>query len=174
MFSLKFYHILFFILLGLLGPVVHASSLAEIKQDISSANIEKKLAPFQAIPESELLKTLKENSKGSKLESVMIRFPLLPLFMVRLIKDKKALPYLAKILEDEQRLWRYLGWIVATMCIGYLAKRILKSKDAGFFESLLFFIGHFLFINILRLSITYFMFQMELDPTLKIVGKTFF
>jgi hypothetical protein len=168
---LRNFLILFFILtVGLYAPFVYANS----ESSLSSKNIEKSIAPFQNISEKELLITLKENTKTSYLAPVLERYPLVGVFIVRMVKDKEALPFLAKILEDHKRLLRYLYWLIGLFIIGIIARRLLINREAHFFIRFMQSLFCFTMMLSARLFITYTIFAKELDPTIKVFKRSFF
>lgn len=166
---LRYWLKFFIILLGLMGPVVFASDFSAL----SSKNIEETLKPLQNIPENDLLAQVKENAQGTLQGPIFIKYPLVPVFIVKMIKDKKALPYLAKILEDKDRLYTYLGFMVLTFFLGIVTQKMFTDKYAGFFESVFRYLLHYVFLTAVRLAITYYMFANELDPTIKVFNTTF-
>ena len=168
-FSHKLFFILFFLGLCLIGPESYANPLDQI----SSKNVEKSLAPLQNIPEKELIAQLKDNTKNSHLAPLIEMFPTVTIFMVRLLKDREALPSLAKILENRDRLIKYAYWMLGTIVLGFVFKFIFKRDNAGLFESFLNYLFRFCLIMAIRIGVTYYFFAAELDPSIKVFSKTF-
>lgn len=152
-----------------MGPESYANPL----EKFSSKNIEKSLAPLQNIPEQELITQLKDNTRNSQLAPLIEMFPMATLFMVRLLKDRQALPLLAQILENRDRLIKYAYWMVGTIILGFIFKFIFKRDNAGLIESMLNYLFRFCLMFGIRIAVTYYFFAVELDPTIKVFNKTF-
>ena len=132
------------------------------------------LEPLQRMSEKELVQLLKDNTSGSKASTYIDRFPKLAIFTVRLIKDKDALPNLAKILDDQERLIRFLGIMISTILIAFLLKRLMKRKGRSVVQALSFWFLRFIIISSLRFGILIYFFSSELSPLFSITSKTFF
>jgi hypothetical protein len=70
----------------------------DLKRTKYSEAIRVALAPLQKMPEAELVKMLKENTKGSAAREYIDNLPTLTIFTVRLIKDSEAIPSIAKFI----------------------------------------------------------------------------
>lgn len=170
LFSPKLFLTLLFLGLCLIGPNTYANPLA----DISSANIEKAIAPLQKISEKELINQLNDNSKNSYLGPVLQKFPILAVFMVRMIRDQQALPNLAKILENRDRLIHFAYWMLGSFVLGVIITFLFKRSGSGIIESMLNYILRFALMFSIRIFIIYYFFAAELAPSVKVFTKTFF
>lgn len=132
------------------------------------------LEPLQKMGEVELIKLLKENSKGSTAEVYIDRYPKLAVFTVRLIKSKEALPGLAQIIDDQDRLIHFAGIMITTILIAFFLKRLMKREGRSVGKALGLWFLRFLIISFLRLGIILYFFSTELAPTFNIATKTFF
>jgi hypothetical protein len=132
------------------------------------------LEPLQKMDEKELLQLLKDNTKGSPSGAYIDRFPKLAVFAVRLIKDKEALPSLAKIIDDQDRLIHFSGIMLATILIAFFLKRLMKKEGRSIAKAFGLWFLRFLIISSLRIGILFYFFSVEVGPTLNIASKTFF
>ena len=132
------------------------------------------LEPLQKMSEKELMALLKENTVGSSASKYIDKFPKLAVFTVRLIKDKNALPSLAKILDDHERLIRFLGIMISTMLFAFLLRRLMKREGRSILKSVSLWFVRFLIISALRFAIIIYFFSSELTPLMSITKETFF
>jgi hypothetical protein len=132
------------------------------------------LEPLQKMSEAELVALLKDNTKGSSAEEYINRFPKLVVFAVRLIKDKEAIPSMARILDDQDRLISFSGIMLATILFAFFLKRFMKREGRSIGKALGLWFLRFLIISALRFGITLYFFSAELEPMFKIASKTFF
>jgi hypothetical protein len=132
------------------------------------------LGPLQKMSEKELMALLKENTVGSSASKYIEKLPKLAVFTVRLIKDKDALPSLAKILDDQERLIRFLGIMVSTMLFGFILRRLMKREGRSILKSVSLWFVRFLVISAMRFAIIIFFFSSELAPLMSITKETFF
>lgn len=131
------------------------------------------LGPLQRLPESELMEMLKENTKGTRAGEYVDHFPTLMLFTVRLIKDQNAIPFMVKILDDQDKLIRFGGLMIATFLLGFFLKRLLSREGRSIPQALAFWFMRFLIMSGVRLAIILFFYGMELAPMFRVAEKTF-
>ena len=131
------------------------------------------LASLQTLSEAELVKLLKENTKGSGAAQYFDRFPLLSTFAVRLIKDPEAMPRFVSIADDTDRLIRFGGLMVGTILVGVILKRIFRKEGRGIPAALGFWFLRFMILSSLRLFLLYSYYGKEIGPAMKIANKTF-
>ncbi|MDO9182789.1 MAG: hypothetical protein Q7U04_10290, partial [Bacteriovorax sp.] len=112
--------------------------------------------------------------KGSSSEILIKKYPKIALCAVRLIKDKDALPGLAKIIDDQERLIQYAGAMISTILLAILLKRYFYLPGRSVQEAVGFWFLRFLIIFFLRIGILYSFYSSELAATFKVVTKTFF
>jgi hypothetical protein len=153
-----------------MGPVLYANT----STPFSSKTIAESIRPFQKISEKELLEQLSSNIKDSKLAPLFKNNPTITLFMVRMIQDKNALPDLAKIFENKDRFITFSYWMLGTFVLSFIIRRIIKINNAGFFEAVFLWFIRFFIILFVRLGLIYYFFSNELEPSFKVIGKTFF
>lgn len=139
-----------------------------------SESIKTALEPLQKMSEPELMTLLKENTKGSSAEKFVEYFPQMIVFAVRVIKDKDALPGLAKILDNKKSLIRLSSAMIATFIFGFILKKIMSKKGRSIAEAIGSWFLRFFIMTTLRLGITYVIFGAEIMPTVKVALKTFF
>lgn len=139
-----------------------------------SENIGFMLMPLQKLTPFELEKLLREQLKGSAGEKIFEFEPRLYSLVTKLIRDKEALPLLVQMIEDRGRLATLLWLMLGSFVVGYFLKRITSNKDQPFITAVVFGIGRMFFMFGLRLSIVWWLFSKELNPTFKIVKEVFF
>lgn len=149
---------------------IDPKTLKEIKY---SEAIKVTLAPLQKMSEAELMKVLKENTKGSKAEVYVDQFPKLAVFAVRLIKDPEALPMLTKILDNKDQLIRFSGIMIGTILIAFFLKRLMRREGQSVLKTLCLWFLRFIIMTSLRISILYYFYSAEITPTFNIAVKTF-
>jgi Skp family chaperone for outer membrane proteins len=132
------------------------------------------LIPLQKMSEKQLSNLLASNTEGTSAAPYFKRFPTLSLFAVRLIKDKEALPSLAKIADDQERLIYFTGVMLSTILVTFLLKRFFKDDRRSFIEAFGVWLARFIMVSTLRVYIIFYFFEAELRPSLKILFKTFF
>jgi len=96
------------------------------------------------------------------------------MFRARLLRDKKALPELAKILDDGSKLTKYSLVMLVTILIGILLRRLIKIDDPFILLALLLWLVRLCVMTILRLGITIAFFGSNLKPIYEIAMRTFF
>lgn len=137
-------------------------------------SIELLLSPLRKLPEKELMKMVLENSKDTQVGPYLNEYPLITLFLVRLIRDKEAVPSLLKILENRDRLIYFAGAMICTLIFGFFLKRLFHKEDRSFFGVIAVFFVRFFTVNALRIGIFYYFFAKEFTPAMRIVSQTFF
>jgi hypothetical protein len=129
-------------------------------------------APLQKLSEAELVALLKEKTVGSTTGQYLQHFPKLALFSVRVIKDPEALPLLGRIVDQQDKLIHFGGVMLCTIILGFLLKRLFKKDGRSVLASLGFWFTRFLILSALRFAILMYFFGQEVEPTLRIAGKT--
>lgn len=132
------------------------------------------LAPLQNLTEQQLVISLKENTRGTMAHEYVVNYPTFALYIVRLIKDKDALPTAAKILEDQQKIIRFVAVMVSTFIFGFMLKRFFRKEGRTIMQAILAWFVRFLIMLSVRLYIVYLFYDVELGPLFKIATKTFF
>ncbi len=151
----------------------HSLASKNSKEMSLSDEIRIPLSKFQGFSEDELLKLLMENTKDSKFEPYMDRFPKFTLLMVRLIKDKEAIPSVVKIVENKDRLTWFTGVMISTFLLGFLLKRIMRKEGRSILGSIGNYMVRVLIMTVVRFMIIMYFFREELTPAFNIVNKTF-
>lgn len=132
------------------------------------------LGPLQKLPEEELMQMLKENTKDTRAGAYVEHFPKLMLFAVRLIKDRDAIPFMVKIIDDQDKLIRFGGLMIATFLLGFFLKRLMAREGRSIPKALLFWFLRFIIMSGVRLGIILYFYSVELSPMFKVAGETFF
>lgn len=111
--------------------------------------------------------------KDQPIEKVFLRYPKLLDVVTALIADKEAIPSLLNIILRKNDL-KVFGWISLSLLIsGFLLRKLITSRKAGFFKRL--FIRTCLGLGIACTSMTifYHMFEAEVSPTIRVVRSRF-
>jgi hypothetical protein len=138
-----------------------------------SSSVRLALEPMQKLSEKDLLKRLDESTKSSAVRPYMDKFPNVPIFAVRLIKDKESIPSMVKILENRERLIEFAGIMIGTIIFGFILKRVMHREGRSFIKSAFYFILRMYIIFAIRVFIVYYFFSTELTPAAKIFKQTF-
>lgn len=146
----------------------------DLKNVKYSEAIRVSLGPLQQLPESELLEMLKENTRGTRAGEYVEHFPKLMLFTVRLIKDRDAIPFMVKIVDDQDKLIRFGGLMIATFLLGFFLRRLMAREGRSIPKALMFWFLRFLIMSGVRLGIILFFYSEELTPMFRVADKTFF
>lgn len=132
------------------------------------------LEPLQKMTEKELIKLLYENTSGSGVRQYIDQYPKIAVFTVRLIKSRDALPNLARILDDEDKVIRFIGIMISTILFAFFLKRLMKRQGRTILQAVSFWFLRFMIISSLRLAVILYFFSEEISPTFNIAFKTFF
>jgi hypothetical protein len=152
-----------------------AAKIAASKANSSelSTSVRIALEPLQRLSEKELLKRLDESTKDSSVRPYMDKFPNFTVFVVRLIKDKESIPSVVKILENRDRLIRFVGVMIGTLVFAFILKRVMRREGRSFIRSAFYFILRSFIMFGIRVFIIYWFFGAELAPVMKIFNHTF-
>lgn len=153
---------------------VHKGKKQDLKGIKYSEAIKTTLKPLQKLSEDELLTMLKENTKGTAAGEYVERFPQLMVFTVRLIKDREAIPSFVSVMDDQDRLIRFSGLMIATILVGFFLKRFMKREGRSVAAALGVWFLRSLIMFSLRLGIIIFFFGEELTPAFNVALRTFF
>jgi len=132
------------------------------------------LKPLQQLSEAELMATLKENTKDTQAGEFVERFPKIMVFAVKLIKDPEAIPSMARAVDDQDKLIRFGGVMIATILFGFFLRRLMAREGRSILKSLAFWFLRFLIMSGLRIGIILFFFGNEITPMLRVAERTFF
>lgn len=142
------------------------------KNDYSGA-IRKVLEPLQKLSEEELLKKLDEQTENSSLRPYMDKYPNINIFTVKLIKDENAIPSIAKIVEDRDRLINFFGVLLGTVILGYFVKKLFHREGRSFLMAVFYFLIRIHVMFAIRCYVIYFFYSEELTPAAKIFKQVF-
>ncbi len=159
---------------NVLGGMGKGGKKKDLKNIKYSEAIREALRPLQQLSESELMATLKENTKETKAAEYIARFPQIMLLAVRLIKDPEAIPALARILDDQDKLIRFGGVMIATILFGFFLRRLMAREGRSIPKALTFWFLRFLIMAGLRLGLILFFYGNELTPALRIASATLY
>ncbi len=159
---------------GMFKPQKKIIKVNESQKVKYSEQLRLALVPLQSMKEDQLVGLLIENTKGTQAYTYIEKFPLLALFTVRLIKDKDALPLLAKTLDNQEKYLKFVSCMISTFIFSFFLKRFLKRDGRTIIKSVSFWFVRFILVTLLRVWILFFFFSAEITPTLNITTKTFF
>jgi len=158
------------------GPSLKSgrNKVLEIKKPSYYEAINAALIPLQKLTEAQLSELLKESFKNYKAAQFLVNSPKFMLIIVRLIQDKKALPYMAKILDDQDKLIKFSLVLLSTLLLALILKNIMRKKGRPIYSALAFWFIRFSIINFIRYIIILIFYGNEISPTLNIASKIFF
>jgi len=145
----------------------------KLKPEQYSDFLKKILKPFQLFKQHQLVKILKTGGNNPSVKRLLNENPKLTDFMARLLRDKLALPQLAKIAAQKEKIYFFLGFVIFTVIFGWILKRRASKLDHGFILSLFHSIKRFVFFMVLRFGVFVFIFAENISPTWKIFKKSF-
>lgn len=146
----------------------------DLKKIKYSEAIRTTLAPLQKLSEKELSDMLKENTKGTAAGTYVERFPKMMTIAVRLIKDPEAIPGVVRTVDDQDKLIRFAGLMIATILVGFFLKRLMAKEGRGVLASLGYWFLRSLIMFGLRVGIIVFFYSEELTPAFKVVSRSIF
>lgn len=142
------------------------------KNDYSEA-VRKALGPLQQISEKELLKKMDEETLHSSMRPYIDRFPNIIVFAVKLVKDKEALPNIAQIAEDKDRLIQFGSIMLATIIFGFFLKKLFRREGRSFIQATFYFFVRSSIMFAIRVYIIYYFFSTELAPASRVFKQVF-
>jgi hypothetical protein len=159
---------------GIFKPQKKLNKINEAPKVKYSEQLRLALVPLQSMKEEQLVFLLQENTKGTQAYTYIEKFPILALYAVRLIKDKDALPLLAKTLDNQEKYLKFVSCMISTFIFSFFLKRFLKRDGRTIIKSVSFWFVRFILVTLLRVWILFFFFTAEITPALNITTKTFF
>lgn len=141
---------------------------SELSQSVRLA-----LEPLQSLSEGELLKRFQEASKNSPARHYFEKFPKIPVFAVRLIKDEESIPSLVKIVEDKGRLIYFGSSLLISILFGFFLKKIMHREGRSFIEACFYFLIRLHIMFAVRIAIIYYFYSVEFTPAAKVFKETF-
>ena len=144
------------------------------KEEIQKLILVFKDNPFQKMSPSELHAHFLNQSKGSKLEMIFLKYPDTLNATVALVQDREAVPNLLEILLKEKELKQYGLIVLFLLLLSFVLPRWLISKEWGFLKRLFYRLILNLGFLGLNLFVFYSFFKSELDPSLNIISRYLF
>lgn len=132
------------------------------------------LEPVQLLSEEELLRQLLENTKGSKTYDLLKSYPQLTLFSVKLIKHKTAIVDASKILENREKIVKFISVMLLSILFGLFLKKIVSTSTELFTRIIFFFFLRVLIMFVIRVAIVAYFFGNELSGVYQVFLQTFF
>jgi hypothetical protein len=125
----------------------------------------------------ELENFIKTSFKDSKYNSWFNKYPFFVTFIAEILRSSVALPSLAKMLDQKDKMAKMSVTLLFTFVIGMMMKKMVHAKAPFSFRVLHFFIRASV-LTALRIGIVIYFFQEELTPAWKLfhvhVFKNFF
>lgn len=157
-------------------------SIAELLKSGAVGTVSKMLTPFRSISEENLVKSIVNNlEEGTRTKTILKRHPKLVLLLARLLKSEKALPSMASILDDKNKLYTFLFINVALFVFLKLRKMIANRKNSGnkfykksFFDSLFGWVIATCIVLSIRVGIFVYFFGKEATPAWEVFKQTMF
>jgi hypothetical protein len=111
--------------------------------------------------------------KNQPIEKVFLHYPKLLDIVTALVADKEAIPSLLNIVVRKNDL-KIFGWISLSLLVsGFLFRKFIVSKKAGFIKRLLIRTCLGLGLACTSMTIFYHMFEAEVSPTIRVVKSRF-
>jgi len=142
------------------------------KQGTLNSLVSMSLQSFRGMSDTQLKSHLNERIGGSPIGPLYKKAPKLQNFLVRALKDEKALPSFFSIIEQKKKFYTYLGVTLFTMIISWLWKRKMKQVERPFFESFMAFLFRFSFVWGVRIGAMFYLFSKELGPIVNLALKS--
>ncbi|MDC1175203.1 hypothetical protein OAT67_07395 [Bacteriovoracaceae bacterium] len=132
------------------------------------------LSTFQSQSEAELLAQFKQSTKATIAGPIVEKFPKLLIFLVKLLRDKIALPSLFQLLDDRKKLMIFAGCNIFTIILGFMIKRAQKKSSTGVFDGIAQWSVRFTFLTGLRIGIFIFFYGTIAKPSWIVFKNVFF
>lgn len=124
------------------------------------------------VPDETIKDNLMARFKDGELKRFLTNNPKVLTFLVRILKDEKALPGLTKLAENKKKLITFAGLMIATFVIAMILKMPLRGSKNNK-KALFPFYLRWPFIFILRIVLFLTYFKEEVGPTVAIAKKLF-
>jgi hypothetical protein len=146
----------------------------EIKKMKIHQAVEMILKPMQELTEQQLIGQLLENSRDSKLHDIFVDFPMITKFVVKLMRDKKAIPQASIILEDQKKLIKFSAIMICTIIFGFFLAKVLVTSTTILTRIFFFFILRTMIMFSIRIGLIVMFFGDELTPFFNLFMVHFF
>lgn len=137
--------------------------------DTRSKLMSKTLEPFRSMSDKDLKNQILENTKDSFAGKQLRAYPGILNFMVKWLKDDKAIPYLVTISEKKFLGMIYLIFIIFSFILSFWLKRKAIKKNLGLIKGIASTIKRLLFFTVLRFSVFVYIFYEQVGPTISII-----
>ncbi len=155
-------------------PVTNIFDKVDLKKMKYSEAAVAALAPFQKLSDLELAKIISENSKNTNVHAYLVRYPKIPLIMIRLIKDKEAIPGILKMIDDQTRSINFAAVMILSIAFGFFVKRVFKREGRSVPQAVtVWFIRTLIMLGV-RLMIVAYFYGHDIGPALNVVSKVLF
>lgn len=95
-------------------------------------------------------------------------------FLTTFLRDNKALPELANIVQKKKRLWIFVGINIGIFFFGIALKKLSKNDEDGLITKVRKWFVQLCFTLSLRFGVFFYLFFDDVKPTLDIAKQTFF
>ncbi|OFZ52029.1 MAG: hypothetical protein A2381_05840 [Bdellovibrionales bacterium RIFOXYB1_FULL_37_110] len=150
----------------------HAQSMNVMELFSKADNLKqlnKMLEPIRKMSESELTNIILSNQKAHPLFELMANNPKLLTFIIRLLKDEKAIQGLVEVTSHKAKIYIYLVFLVITILLNHWFKiKIIKNIES-MMKRFFVHVGRIIFFVVLRLTVFLILFYAFLKPSILII-----
>ena len=130
------------------------------------------LSSFRLTNPRQLEQMILEQTKGGPIHSFLARDYKSLSYVVKVLQDPKALPYLGRIVDQRNKTYIFIGVIILTMIVLFIYKR-KKFRGQSFFATLVPRFVIFLGALVFKMSVLILLFHKELTPLYKLTSSHF-
>lgn len=128
------------------------------------------LAPFRGQSSAQVRSNLVERLNQTPAKIIPEKAPRFVDYIVVLLRDSEAIPKASTLLKEREKLKQYAIFFVVTIIISWFWNRY-KGNAKSFWKGVARFFRRFIFWNLLRLAVFYYLFKVELTPLIEITIK---
>jgi len=159
---------------------VDKPGISQLLKGDAGSQISNILQPIQRIPDEKLKQSIVNNLKEGTFKRFLKNSPKLQSFLVNMLKSKKALPELARILDDKNKLYVF-GFINIMLFVFLKLRKMMikrsQSKSKYFKKSLGdsfvgWMIGFFVVFS-MRIGLFIYFYSREASPAWNVFKETF-
>jgi hypothetical protein len=128
--------------------------------------------PLKLLPKDQMRSTFLSMIEGTPYKKIMENNPKLMNFAMEWLVDDNAIKGFLNIPSNQKRMKNYLYILIGFFIFGFFLNHYL-TRDSGLLKKIIVKLFMMVFTIGGNLTIFYFMFKKELDPTLDLVKKHF-
>ena len=163
---------------GMMGSLENSKNMkvADLLKGNASKIMKSMIQQFNPISPQQLKTSLLVTTEGKPQGDFLKNNPKFLNFLVRALKHPNALPNVAKILDQRQKLMYFVGANIFVLFFGIWYKRVQRNRnqDREITKSVNQFIFRFIFLSGIRLGIFVAFFHSEVGDIFGVFKKSFF